>query len=87
LMLGENASAPLPWDRVVSHELRVAGSHGMAAVDYPAMLDLVASGRLDPAALVASVIGFDALPAALAAMDAPDAGPGGLVVAALVPEP
>lgn len=31
LMLGANANAPLPWDRVIAHELTVVGSHGMAA--------------------------------------------------------
>lgn len=83
LMLGADATAGLPWDLVVAHELRVAGSHGMAAVDYPAMLELVSSGRLDPAGLVARVIGFDELASALVALDSPDTGIGGLVVAEL----
>jgi len=83
LMLGRDATAGVPWGLVVAHELRVAGSHGMAAVDYAPMLDLVADGRLDPAALVARVIGFDDLAAALAAMDSTAAAAGGLVVADL----
>ena len=41
LMLGDAARAPLPWDLVVARELEIYGSHGMAAADYPAMLDMV----------------------------------------------
>ncbi|NYD43012.1 alcohol dehydrogenase catalytic domain-containing protein [Nocardioides panaciterrulae] len=78
LLLGEHALTALPMDLVVAHELEVIGSHGMAAADYPAMLDLVTGGRLDPRALVARVIGLDEAGAALAAMDRP--GPPGLTV-------
>ena len=78
LLLGEDAATALPMDRVVAHELAVIGSHGMAAVDYPAMLDLVEKGILDPRALVGRIIGLDEAGAALAAMDRP--GPPGLTV-------
>lgn len=78
LLLGESAQAALPMDRVISYELELYGSHGMPAVDYPEMLDLVTSGRLDPASLVGRVISLDEAGAALAAMDAP--GPPGLTV-------
>ena len=78
LLLGDDAATALPMDRVVAHELEVIGSHGMAAVDYPAMLDLVGRGLLDPRALVGRVIGLDEAGAALAAMDHP--GPPGLTV-------
>ena len=56
---------------VVARELAVLGSHGMPAVDYPAMLDLVASGALDPEQLVTRRIGLADAGAALAAMDGP----------------
>ncbi len=56
LMLGADARAPLPWDLVVSYELEVHGSHGMAARDYPAMLAMVTSGVLRPHELVGRVI-------------------------------
>jgi alcohol dehydrogenase len=81
LMLGANARAPLPWDLVVAHELEIAGSHGMAAADYPAMLDLVVSGRLNPRRLVGSTIPLADAGAALMAMDSPVARAGGIVVA------
>jgi alcohol dehydrogenase len=61
--------------RVIGWELEILGSHGMAAADYGPMLDLVASGRLRPDALVTGVIGLSDVPAALAAMgDAPPTG-------------
>ncbi|MFT3969768.1 MAG: hypothetical protein QM695_05665 [Micropruina sp.] len=44
--------AALPWGLVVARELIVAGSHGMAAADHPAMLQLIADGTVDPGRLV-----------------------------------
>jgi alcohol dehydrogenase len=82
LMLGDDARAPLPWDLVVARELHVVGSHGMAAADYPRMLDMVAAGTLDPRRLVGSVIPLAEAGAALMAMDAPVARQAGIVVAA-----
>ena len=81
LLLGDATPTPLPMDRVIAQELEVYGSHGMAAADYPAMLALIAGGRLDPAALVTRQITLDEAGAALAAMDHP--GPPGLTVVTL----
>ncbi|GAS85936.1 zinc-dependent alcohol dehydrogenase family protein [Mycolicibacterium brisbanense] len=79
LLLGDAAQTALPMDRVIAHELAVLGSHGMPAVDYPAMLELLASGALDPERLVTRVVGLDEAGAALAAMDAPT-GPGMTII-------
>lgn len=68
LLLGEHATPPLPMGLVVAKELEILGSHGMAAADYPPMLDLVASGALRPDLLVGAVIGLADAGAALAAM-------------------
>jgi alcohol dehydrogenase len=81
LMLGADAHAPLPWDLVVARELHVAGSHGMAAADYPAMLELVADGRLAPQRLVGTVLPLAEAGAALTAMDSPIPAHSGIVVA------
>jgi alcohol dehydrogenase len=81
LMLGGDARAPLPWDLVVAHELEILGSHGMAAADYPAMLDLVVSGKLNPRRLVGSTVPLAEAGDALMAMDSPVARAGGIVVA------
>ena len=69
LLLGAEAMAALPMDRVIAHELEIFGSHGMAAADYPALLDLIASGVVRPEMLVGSVIGLDEAGEALAALD------------------
>jgi len=45
--------ADVPMERVIAWELDVLGSHGMAARDYAALLDDVASRRLDLAELMA----------------------------------
>jgi alcohol dehydrogenase len=58
----------VPMDLVIGRELELLGSHGMAARAYPGMLALVAAGRLAPDRLVASRIGLDDAPRALAAM-------------------
>ena len=42
----------VPMERVVAGELELLGSHGLAAHDYPALLDLIGSGRLRPELLV-----------------------------------
>jgi alcohol dehydrogenase len=49
----------------VGRELELLGSHGMAAADYPAMLDRIASGEFDPALLVRRSIGLAEAAAAL----------------------
>jgi D-arabinose 1-dehydrogenase-like Zn-dependent alcohol dehydrogenase len=61
-------SVPLPMDLVISRELEVYGSHGMAARDYPAMMRLVADGTLRPGLLVGDVIGLEDAGRALVAM-------------------
>lgn len=69
LLLGAERAAPIPMDLVISQELEIYGSHGMAARDYPAMLALITAGILRPDLLVGRVIGLEAAGAALAAMD------------------
>ncbi|MBC7640523.1 MAG: zinc-dependent alcohol dehydrogenase family protein [Rhodoferax sp.] len=66
----------VPMERVIGYELDLLGSHGMAAADYPPMLDLVATGALRPDLLVRRTITLDDAPQALADMDAstPTAG-------------
>jgi alcohol dehydrogenase len=81
LLLGPEARAGIPMDLVVAGELQVLGSHGMPAGDYPAMLDLIADGVLDPRQLVGSVIDLAGAPAALRGMDDPPASTGVTVIA------
>ena len=83
LMLGDAAHAPVPWDLVVAQELQIAGSHGMAAADYPPMLAMVTDGRLRPRLIVGDVIALEDAGAALMAMDRPVAATAGITVVSL----
>jgi alcohol dehydrogenase len=74
LMLAEHALAAVPMDLVIANELEIVGSHGMAAHEYPPMLEAIASGRLDPRLLVGHTIPLADAGEALATMDAPGAG-------------
>ena len=49
----------VPMARVIGWELDLLGSHGMAAADYPAMLDLIEQGALRPDLLVERTIGLE----------------------------
>jgi len=80
LMLGSASRAPLPWDLVVAHELEVHGSHGMAAADYPPLIELITTGVLSPQGLIGSEVTLDQAGAALMAMDEPVATRAGTVV-------
>ena len=51
-LLPAKNGTPLPMDLVIARELELRGSHGMQAPAYPAMLRMVADGRLPIAKLV-----------------------------------
>jgi alcohol dehydrogenase len=70
LMVGDNAIAGVPMDRVIAQELEIRGSHGMAAHEYPAMLAAIADGLIDPSLLVGRTISLEEAPEALATMNA-----------------
>ncbi|MCK2217141.1 zinc-dependent alcohol dehydrogenase family protein [Actinomadura sp. ATCC 31491] len=59
---------PVPMGRVIGHELRLLGSHGMAAHAYPGMLELIRAGVLHPDQLVTRTIGLAEAGKALAAI-------------------
>lgn len=80
LMLGDAATPPIPMNRVMSRELELRGSHGMAAQEYPAMLRRIAEGRLDPDRLIGRTISLEEAPAAIAAMSAPATSAGMTVI-------
>lgn len=79
LLLGDAAQTAFPMDRVIAQELAILGSHGMPAVDYPAMLGLLASGALQPELLVTRRVELEQAGAAMAAMDTPP-GPGMTII-------
>jgi alcohol dehydrogenase len=79
LLLGADADTVFPMDLVISRELAVFGSHGMAAHEYPAMLDAVGDGRLHPELLVGQLVDFAGAGGVLEAFDQ-TAGPGITVI-------
>ena len=58
----------LPIDDVLNKELDICGSKGMPAQNFPAMLRLVAGGRLDPARLVTKTVPLEEAGSVLAGM-------------------
>ena len=79
-LLGVDTDPAVPMGAVVARELQLLGSHGMAAHEYPAMLDDIARGAIDPRPLLRDVIGLDDAPLRLAALGTPGAGAGGVTV-------
>ena len=75
-----SAEPVVPTPTIIAKELSLHGSHGMPATDYPALLDLVLSGALDPARLIEHRIPLAEAPAALQAIAAGDRSAGVTVV-------
>lgn len=69
LMPPEQGVPPIPMHRVIADELRILGSHGLQAHEYPAMLDFVARTGMDLGQLIGRRIGLAGAPAALSEMD------------------
>lgn len=69
LLPGVLGHPPVPMERVIAYELDLFGSHGMAATDYPGLLDLVRAGRLRPDLLVTRTVGLAEGAVELAQMD------------------
>jgi alcohol dehydrogenase len=53
---------------VIAKELEIAGSHGLAAADYAAMLAQISAGRLHPERLLKDTITLSDVPSRLPAM-------------------
>jgi alcohol dehydrogenase len=59
LLLAEQSRPALPMDQVLAKELEILGSHGMQAHRYPAMLEMIRHGQLQPAKLIGRTISLD----------------------------
>jgi alcohol dehydrogenase len=70
LLLGDQSEPPLPMSHVIARELDIRGSHGLQAREYAGMLELITTGRLDPAKLLGKTITLSQVGAELAGMDA-----------------
>jgi alcohol dehydrogenase len=70
LLVGEDARPRLPMELVIAREREIFGSHGLAAANYPALMQLATTGKLDPRRLVSRLITLEEAPAALAELGA-----------------
>jgi alcohol dehydrogenase len=68
LLVGEDASPPVPLELALSRELELVGSHGLQASYYPELFRLIASGKLDPSRLVQRTVELEEVPMVLADM-------------------
>ncbi|MEE9374868.1 MAG: zinc-dependent alcohol dehydrogenase family protein [Rhizobiaceae bacterium] len=69
LMLGEHTKPQIPMARVIAHELKIVGSHGMQAHRYDAMFTMIQAGKLSPEKLVKNTITLEQSIGALTSMD------------------
>lgn len=79
LLLADQATPPIPMDRVIANELEIIGSHGMQAFRYDAMLSMIATGKLAPEKLLGREISLEESIDALISMEH-NATPGVTVV-------
>jgi alcohol dehydrogenase len=68
LLAGDDYLPRLPMHLVIGRELEICGSHGLQAGRYADLLALIASGRLNPRALIGKTIPLEDAPAALEKM-------------------
>ena len=54
LLNPQESLTPVAMDRIISYELEIKGSHGMQALRYNEMLDLIVQGKLQPQKLITS---------------------------------
>lgn len=69
LMTGDHHCPAVPMDKVIANELEILGSHGIQAYEYPAVLAMIESGKLDPAKLIGKTISLDESPEELVNMN------------------
>jgi alcohol dehydrogenase len=59
LMIGDSANPVIPMWLLHGKEIEMYGVHGMPAWQYPAMLEMIASGRLAPGQLVGNTLDLE----------------------------
>ncbi|MCB8947863.1 MAG: zinc-dependent alcohol dehydrogenase family protein [Ardenticatenaceae bacterium] len=69
LMTDDHKHPAIPMDKVIAHELEIYGSHGMQAHNYPALLRMIAAGKLQPQKLIGDTISLAEAAVALPQMD------------------
>jgi alcohol dehydrogenase len=69
LLSPEHRDAAVPTGLIVANELEILGSHGMQAHRYPAMLEMITGGRLQPEKLIGQTVTLEQAAALLVDMD------------------
>lgn len=59
LTLGQDLDPPIPMQVIIAKELRLLGSHGMAAHRFEALFNLVARGAVNPKRLIGRTVDLD----------------------------
>ncbi|MFJ6677837.1 zinc-binding dehydrogenase [Microbacterium sp. NPDC091382] len=78
LLPSASGLTPAPLARAIAWELDILGSHGMAAEDYPGMLQLIARGALRPQDLIERTVSLEQAAELLPVMDS--ASPAGMTM-------
>ena len=68
LMLADQSMPLLPMAQVIANELEIAGTHGMQAHQFPGMLEMIVSGKLNPRLLVGKTVTLEDAPGQLEKM-------------------
>jgi alcohol dehydrogenase len=68
-MTGDHCHPKVPMDKVLADELEIIGSHGMQAYRYPAMMEMIRTGKLHPEKLIERTISLEEATRALPLMD------------------
>lgn len=56
LMAGDHKNPKIPMALVIANELEIIGSHGMQAFRYPAVFEMISTGKLSPEKLVGKTV-------------------------------
>ena len=59
LMAGVDYLPEIPMHLVIAYELEILGSHGMQAHAYPEMMQMIASGQLEPSKLIGELLNLE----------------------------
>jgi alcohol dehydrogenase len=80
LMVGVDSDCPVPMAQVISRELEIRGSHGLAAHEFPRLLRMIVAGRIDPKRLVRRTVSLEEGAVCLMQMGQPIAEVPGITV-------
>jgi alcohol dehydrogenase len=69
LMVADQKHPAIPMDQVIAHELEILGSHGIQAYRYPALFEMIRTGKLQPQKLVGKMISLEESLSALVDMN------------------